>query len=130
MKTHNIFAPTLGCLGQAYCNVKKYLSLHLVTLRMSGFCFMQLNSVSISKKEHDSSPQRPEGLSLEAGLDFLYVARDRGHFRETETGSVRWRENLLAMFLVLGSVEKLMESQSPHPWESLSRNWMVLTGAG
>lgn len=60
----------------------------------------------------------------------MYVARDRGHFRETEIGSVRWRENLLAMLLVLGSVEKLMESQSPHPWESLSRNWMVLTGAG
>lgn len=44
----------------------------------------------------------PEGLSLEVGLDFSCVARDRGRFRETETGSVRWRKNPQAMPFVLG----------------------------
>lgn len=47
---------------------------------------------------------------MEVGLDF-YVARDGGSFRETETGSVRWRKNLLAILFVLSSMEKLTVSQ-------------------
>lgn len=68
---------------------------------------------------------------MEGGLDFSYVARDCGSFRETKTGSVRWQKSLLAMLFVLSSMEKLTVSQGrPHPWESLSTNWMALTGAG
>lgn len=69
---------------------------------------MQPNSTPTCENGHASFP---EGLSLEGGLDFSPVASDCGRFRETETGSGRWKKNLPALLLVLGSVEKLTVSQ-------------------
>lgn len=49
---------------------------------------------------------------------------------KTEMRSVRWRKKLQTVLLVLGSMEKLTRSQgSPHPQESLSRNWTALSEA-
>ena len=45
------------------------------------------------------------------GLDFSSVAGDCRRFRETGTGLGRWRKNLPALLLVLGSMEKLTVSQ-------------------
>lgn len=69
-------------------------------------------------------------MPLEVGLDFSCVARDCGSFRETETGSVRWRKKLGAVLWVLGLSAKVDEELGKTlPRESLSSNWMILCGA-
>lgn len=69
-------------------------------------------------------------MSLEVGLDFSCVARDFGSFRETETGSARWRKKLGAVLWVLGLSGKVDEELGQTlPRESLSSNWMILCGA-